>query len=173
MRSISVKQLTSRLKFEVVDGLSVSKADWKPEGESQSRLLKWWMILSFGAIIPLLPVCSSHVVFKSDFPRFVFNKRSVGSTHSSHGNLSQASITSGDVLSGDEVDSPLHRPAKIGEQRSNSSTDIPGAVTRFLLCTHGMIKANQRFLHVSRLQTLKEIPLMPALGKKVTHTVTF
>ncbi|XP_068427095.1 rho GTPase-activating protein 29-like [Clinocottus analis] len=60
----------------------------------------------------------------SDNTRFVFNKRSVGSTHSSHGNLSQASITSGDVLSGDEVDSPLHRPTKIREQRSNSSTDI-------------------------------------------------
>ncbi|KAM9350203.1 rho GTPase-activating protein 29-like [Symphorus nematophorus] len=60
----------------------------------------------------------------SDNTRFVFNKRSVGSTHSSHGNLSQASITSCDVLSGDEVDSPLHRPAKISERRSNSSTDI-------------------------------------------------
>uniref|UniRef100_A0A8C4IQH7 Rho GTPase-activating protein 29 n=1 Tax=Dicentrarchus labrax TaxID=13489 RepID=A0A8C4IQH7_DICLA len=57
---------------------------------------------------------------------FVFNKRSVGSTHSSHGNLSQASITSCEVLSGDEVDSPLHRPAKISERRSNSSTDIQG-----------------------------------------------
>ncbi|XP_062284934.1 rho GTPase-activating protein 29 [Scomber scombrus] len=62
----------------------------------------------------------------SDNTRFVFNKRSVGSTHSSHGNLSQASITSCDVLSGDEVDSPLHRPAKISERRSNSSTDIQG-----------------------------------------------
>uniref|UniRef100_A0A8C3B3D0 Rho GTPase-activating protein 29 n=1 Tax=Cyclopterus lumpus TaxID=8103 RepID=A0A8C3B3D0_CYCLU len=60
----------------------------------------------------------------SDNTRFVFNKRSVGSTHSSHGNLSQASITSCDVLSGDEVDSPLQRPAKISERRSNSSTDI-------------------------------------------------
>ncbi|XP_041659157.1 rho GTPase-activating protein 29-like isoform X2 [Cheilinus undulatus] len=60
----------------------------------------------------------------SDNTRFVFNKRSVGSTHSSHGNLSQASITSCDVLSGDEVDSPLHRAAKISERRSNSSTDI-------------------------------------------------
>uniref|UniRef100_A0AAQ6AAT9 Rho-GAP domain-containing protein n=1 Tax=Amphiprion ocellaris TaxID=80972 RepID=A0AAQ6AAT9_AMPOC len=60
----------------------------------------------------------------SDNTRFVFNKRSVGSTHSSHGNLSQASITSCDVLSGDEVDNPPHRPAKIGERRSISSTDI-------------------------------------------------
>ncbi|XP_032386894.1 rho GTPase-activating protein 29 isoform X1 [Etheostoma spectabile] len=59
----------------------------------------------------------------SDNTRFVFNKRSVGSTHSSHGNLSQASITSGDVMSGDEVDSPLHRAAKISEPRSSSSTD--------------------------------------------------
>ncbi|CAB1454488.1 unnamed protein product [Pleuronectes platessa] len=60
----------------------------------------------------------------SDNTRFLFNKRSVGSTHSSHGNLSQASITSCDVLSGDEVDSPSHRSAKMGERRSNSSTDI-------------------------------------------------
>uniref|UniRef100_UPI003AADB4C9 rho GTPase-activating protein 29-like n=1 Tax=Centroberyx gerrardi TaxID=166262 RepID=UPI003AADB4C9 len=61
----------------------------------------------------------------SDNARFVFNKRSVDSTHSSHGNLSQASITSCDVLSGDEVDSPFHsRPRRIGERRSNSSTDI-------------------------------------------------
>ncbi|XP_033960225.1 rho GTPase-activating protein 29 isoform X1 [Pseudochaenichthys georgianus] len=59
----------------------------------------------------------------SDNARFVFNKRSVGSTHSSHGNLSQASIYSGDVLSGDEVDCVLS--AKISERRSNSSTDIP------------------------------------------------
>nr|XP_046264416.1 rho GTPase-activating protein 29-like isoform X2 [Scatophagus argus]XP_046264417.1 rho GTPase-activating protein 29-like isoform X2 [Scatophagus argus] len=51
----------------------------------------------------------------SDNTRFVFNKRSAGSTHSSHGNLSQGSITSCDVLSGDEVDK---------ECRSNSSTDI-------------------------------------------------
>ncbi|KAM9844919.1 rho GTPase-activating protein 29-like [Aulostomus maculatus] len=60
----------------------------------------------------------------SDNPRFVFNKRSVGSTHSSHGNLSQGSVTSCDVLSGDEVESPLHHPAKISEGRSSSSTDI-------------------------------------------------
>ncbi|XP_067462483.1 rho GTPase-activating protein 29-like isoform X1 [Thunnus thynnus] len=59
----------------------------------------------------------------SDNTRFV-SKRSVGSTHSSHGNLSQASITSCDILSGDEADGPLHRPAKISERRSNSSTDI-------------------------------------------------
>ncbi|XP_063741360.1 rho GTPase-activating protein 29-like isoform X2 [Eleginops maclovinus] len=60
----------------------------------------------------------------SDNARFVFNKRSVGSSHSSHGNLSQASIYSGDVLSGDEADCALNRSAKISEGRSNSSTDI-------------------------------------------------
>ncbi|XP_056148919.1 rho GTPase-activating protein 29-like isoform X4 [Lampris incognitus] len=61
----------------------------------------------------------------SDNLRFVFNKRSVGSTHSSHGNLSQGSVTSYDVLSGDEVDSPLHsQPGKNGEEMSNSTTDI-------------------------------------------------
>ncbi|XP_051943520.1 rho GTPase-activating protein 29-like isoform X2 [Hippocampus zosterae] len=61
----------------------------------------------------------------SDGARFVFAKRSVGSSHSSHGNLSQASLTSCDVLSGDEVDSPLHRRPGIAARRSNSSTDIP------------------------------------------------
>uniref|UniRef100_A0A671XV94 Rho GTPase-activating protein 29 n=1 Tax=Sparus aurata TaxID=8175 RepID=A0A671XV94_SPAAU len=67
-----------------------------------------------------------YAEFVRNLPKnlFVFNKRSVGSTHSSHGNLSQASITSCDLLSGDEVDSPLHRPAKISERRSNSSADI-------------------------------------------------
>uniref|UniRef100_A0A8K9Y4S9 Rho GTPase-activating protein 29 n=1 Tax=Oncorhynchus mykiss TaxID=8022 RepID=A0A8K9Y4S9_ONCMY len=48
--------------------------------------------------------------------------RSTGST-SSHSNLSQVSLISGDVLSGDEVDSPLgSRPG----ERSNSATDIQG-----------------------------------------------
>ncbi|XP_037314948.2 rho GTPase-activating protein 29-like [Pungitius pungitius] len=60
----------------------------------------------------------------SDNTRFVLNKRSVGSMHSSHGNLSQGSIASCDVLSGDEADSPLHLPAKISQRMSNSSTDI-------------------------------------------------
>uniref|UniRef100_A0A8C7QAH2 Rho GTPase-activating protein 29 n=1 Tax=Oncorhynchus mykiss TaxID=8022 RepID=A0A8C7QAH2_ONCMY len=47
------------------------------------------------------------------------------STHSSHGNLSQMSVTSGDFLGTDEVESPVNtRPAKISERRSNSSTDI-------------------------------------------------
>ncbi|XP_066547994.1 rho GTPase-activating protein 29 isoform X1 [Amia ocellicauda] len=54
-----------------------------------------------------------------------FGKRSVNSVHSSHGNLSQMSVTSGDFQSVDEVESPVHmRTAKIGEKRSNSSTDI-------------------------------------------------
>ncbi|XP_053739743.1 rho GTPase-activating protein 29-like isoform X3 [Synchiropus splendidus] len=60
----------------------------------------------------------------SDNARFVFNKRSVGSTHSSHGNLSQTSITSCDVLSGDEVD------GKTGAPRSDSSTDIQAVRTQ-------------------------------------------
>ncbi|CAL8320927.1 unnamed protein product [Arctogadus glacialis] len=51
--------------------------------------------------------------------RFLFHKRSVDSSHSSHGNLSQAS---GELLSGDEVDSPLYtRPGKsdcVGETQA-------------------------------------------------------
>uniref|UniRef100_A0A672YZ93 Rho GTPase-activating protein 29 n=1 Tax=Sphaeramia orbicularis TaxID=375764 RepID=A0A672YZ93_9TELE len=53
---------------------------------------------------------------------------SVGSTHSSHGNLSQTSIASCEVLSGDDVDASL-RHGKMNERRSNSSTDIPGQAT--------------------------------------------
>uniref|UniRef100_A0AAQ5Y8D0 Rho GTPase-activating protein 29 n=1 Tax=Amphiprion ocellaris TaxID=80972 RepID=A0AAQ5Y8D0_AMPOC len=52
-----------------------------------------------------------------------FNKRSLTGSHSSHSNLSQASVTS-DLLGGDEVDSPINaQHAKIAERRSNGSTD--------------------------------------------------
>ncbi|KAA8579306.1 hypothetical protein FQN60_007096 [Etheostoma spectabile] len=53
-----------------------------------------------------------------------FNKRSLSGSHSSHSNLSQASVTS-DLLVADDVDSPVTaQHAKIAERRSNSSTDI-------------------------------------------------
>ncbi|XP_030612112.1 rho GTPase-activating protein 29 isoform X2 [Archocentrus centrarchus] len=53
-----------------------------------------------------------------------FNKRSLSGSHSSHSNLSQASVTS-DLLAGDDVDSPISaQHAKIAERRSNGSTDI-------------------------------------------------
>ncbi|XP_036842525.1 rho GTPase-activating protein 29 isoform X2 [Oncorhynchus mykiss] len=70
-----------------------------------------------------LPKDQIHMESFSVDERFpVFNKRSTGST-SSHSNLSQVSLISGDVLSGDEVDSPLgSRPG----ERSNSATDIQG-----------------------------------------------
>uniref|UniRef100_A0A8C9VY80 Rho GTPase-activating protein 29 n=1 Tax=Scleropages formosus TaxID=113540 RepID=A0A8C9VY80_SCLFO len=53
-------------------------------------------------------------------------KRQTSSSHSSHGNLSQVSATSGDFHSTLEVDCPAHTRLgrKIGERRSNSSTDI-------------------------------------------------
>lgn len=55
-----------------------------------------------------------------------FNKRSLSGSHSSHSNLSQASVTS-DLLGADDVDSPINaQHAKIAERRSNSSTDIQG-----------------------------------------------
>ncbi|KAM4552606.1 rho GTPase-activating protein 29-like isoform 1-T1 [Odontesthes bonariensis] len=72
-----------------------------------------------------LPKEHLHSNSLTDSSRFVFSKRSVGSTHSSHGNLSQASNNSCDVLSGDEAENLLHRPVRISERRSNSSTDIP------------------------------------------------
>ncbi|XP_029582421.1 rho GTPase-activating protein 29 isoform X1 [Salmo trutta] len=76
-----------------------------------------------------LPKDQIHMESFSIDGRFaLFSKRSLGST-SSHGNLSQVSLTSDDVLSGDEVDSPLgSRPGK----RSNSATDIQGDFKRRL-----------------------------------------
>uniref|UniRef100_A0A8C6P9R0 Rho GTPase-activating protein 29 n=1 Tax=Nothobranchius furzeri TaxID=105023 RepID=A0A8C6P9R0_NOTFU len=64
-----------------------------------------------------------YAKFVQNLPRNLLSeetKKSQGSAYSSHGNLSQASATSCDVPSGDDVD----RPAKIGERRSNSSVDI-------------------------------------------------
>ncbi|XP_051266846.1 rho GTPase-activating protein 29 isoform X1 [Dicentrarchus labrax] len=53
-----------------------------------------------------------------------FNKRSLSGSHSSHSNLSQASVAS-DVLGADDVDSPINaQHTKIAERRSNSNTDI-------------------------------------------------
>lgn len=72
-------------------------------------------------------------MFIQTLPRLPLAKRSLSSTHcsthSSHGNLSQMSVTSGDFLGTDEVESPVNtRPAKISERRSNSSTDIQGSL---------------------------------------------
>ncbi|XP_054478813.1 rho GTPase-activating protein 29 isoform X2 [Anoplopoma fimbria] len=54
----------------------------------------------------------------------LFNKRSLSGSHSSHSNLSQASVTS-DLLGADDVDSPITaQHARIAERRSNSNTDI-------------------------------------------------
>ncbi|KAM9337436.1 rho GTPase-activating protein 29 [Symphorus nematophorus] len=53
-----------------------------------------------------------------------FNKRLLSGSHSSHSNLSQASVTS-DLLGADDVDSPTNaQHTKIAERRSNSNTDI-------------------------------------------------
>lgn len=65
-----------------------------------------------------LPVVSLH--------RIPFNKCSLSGSHSSHSNLSQASVTS-DLLGADDVDSPISaQHTKIVERLSNSSTDIQG-----------------------------------------------
>ncbi|CAN9506483.1 unnamed protein product [Ophioblennius macclurei] len=53
-----------------------------------------------------------------------FNKRSLTGSHSSHSNLSQASVTS-ELLGGDEVDGSINaHHAKVAERRSNGSSDI-------------------------------------------------
>uniref|UniRef100_A0A1A7Y8V7 Rho GTPase-activating protein 29 n=1 Tax=Iconisemion striatum TaxID=60296 RepID=A0A1A7Y8V7_9TELE len=55
--------------------------------------------------------------------RLPLNKRSIG-IHSSHSNLSQASVTS-DILGGDDTDGQSNsQHAKIAERRSNGSSDI-------------------------------------------------
>ncbi|XP_019130413.1 rho GTPase-activating protein 29 isoform X2 [Larimichthys crocea] len=52
------------------------------------------------------------------------NKRLLSGSHSSHSNLSQASVTS-DLLGADDMDSPTNaQHTKIAERRSNSNTDI-------------------------------------------------
>ncbi|KAM6900808.1 rho GTPase-activating protein 29 isoform 1-T1 [Xenentodon cancila] len=53
-----------------------------------------------------------------------FNKRSLTGSHSSHSNLSQASVSS-DILGGDDADGSVNtQHAKIAERRSNGSADI-------------------------------------------------
>ncbi|XP_026139096.1 rho GTPase-activating protein 29-like isoform X1 [Carassius auratus] len=52
------------------------------------------------------------------------HKRSQSSTRSSHGNLSQSSVTSADNHSADEVEGAIQPKAKIAERRSNSSLDM-------------------------------------------------
>ncbi|XP_067846055.1 rho GTPase-activating protein 29 isoform X2 [Heptranchias perlo] len=55
-----------------------------------------------------------------------FIKRATNSPHSSQGNLSQTSATSGDLpLHSPDVENPLHiRPSNISEKQSSSSTDM-------------------------------------------------
>lgn len=58
--------------------------------------------------------------------RMPINKRLLSGSHSSHSNLSQASVTS-DLLGADDMDSPTNaQHTKIAERRSNSNTDIQG-----------------------------------------------
>ncbi|XP_030629680.1 rho GTPase-activating protein 29 [Chanos chanos] len=60
-----------------------------------------------------------------------FMKRPLSSTRSSHGNLSQGSVASGDGHSGDEVESSGQpRKAKMSERRCNSTTDIQALRTQ-------------------------------------------
>ncbi|XP_073704661.1 rho GTPase-activating protein 29 isoform X2 [Garra rufa] len=59
------------------------------------------------------------------------HKRSQSSTRSSHGNLSQGSVTSADNQSADEIESTVQPcKAKIAERRSNSSIDMQALRTQ-------------------------------------------
>uniref|UniRef100_A0A8C9V1C3 Rho GTPase-activating protein 29 n=1 Tax=Scleropages formosus TaxID=113540 RepID=A0A8C9V1C3_SCLFO len=58
-------------------------------------------------------------------------KQSTSSTHSSHGNLSQMSVTSSDLHSTEEVESPAPtRTGQVQEFPSDSSTDVRGEAQR-------------------------------------------
>ncbi|MBN3292864.1 RHG29 protein, partial [Polypterus senegalus] len=60
-----------------------------------------------------------------------FGKRTENSAHSSHGNLSQMSVTSADFQAVDDVESPVHlRKEKMANKRSCSSTDIQALKTQ-------------------------------------------
>ncbi|XP_037311201.2 rho GTPase-activating protein 29 isoform X2 [Pungitius pungitius] len=60
----------------------------------------------------------------------LFSKRLLSGSHSSHSNLSQASVTS-DLLGADDMESPITaQHAKIAERQSNSSTDIQALRTQ-------------------------------------------
>uniref|UniRef100_G3NB98 Rho GTPase-activating protein 29 n=1 Tax=Gasterosteus aculeatus aculeatus TaxID=481459 RepID=G3NB98_GASAC len=60
----------------------------------------------------------------------LFSKRLLSGSHSSHSNLSQASVTS-DLLGADDMESPVTaQHAKIAERHSNSSTDIQALRTQ-------------------------------------------
>lgn len=66
--------------------------------------------------------------------RMSIQKRSQSSTRSSHGNLSQGSVTSADNHSADEVEGTAQPcKAKIAERRSNSSIDMQGKRCCFLV----------------------------------------
>ncbi|XP_036377774.1 rho GTPase-activating protein 29 isoform X1 [Megalops cyprinoides] len=91
--------------------------------------------LRYSEFVRSLPKDRSRVEsfsFDSQVPQnagLPFTKRSMSS--SSHGNLSQVSVTSGDFHSADEVESPVHaRPGKMEGRRSNSSTDIQAPRTQ-------------------------------------------
>lgn len=59
--------------------------------------------------------------------RMSLHKRSQSSTRSSHGNLSQGSVTSADNHSADEVEGTVQPcKAKVAERQSNSSIDMQG-----------------------------------------------
>ncbi|XP_051556356.1 rho GTPase-activating protein 29-like isoform X2 [Myxocyprinus asiaticus] len=66
-----------------------------------------------------------YCALRSHACQMSLHKRSLSSAHSSHGNLSQGSVTSVDNHSADEVEGTVQPcKAKIAERRSNSSVDI-------------------------------------------------
>lgn len=72
----------------------------------------------------------------------------INSGHSTQVHLSQVSLTPGDFLSADEVESHVQaRTGKMTDGRSNSSTDIQGRTS--LLLNRFSLKAQHVLMHVS------------------------
>lgn len=94
--------------------------------------------------------------------RLPLSKRVMNSGHSSQVHLSQVSLTPGDFLSADEVESHVQaRTGKMTDGRSNSSTDIQGSASNSLFTSeHIFLKSAARSSEAASLRGLADFPGM-------------
>ncbi len=89
------------------------------------------------------------------------HKRSQSSTRSSHGNLSQGSVTSADNHSIDGVEGTVQPcKAKIAERQSNGSLDMQGK-SRFKMISFCYTKLNEN----NNDRFLNSFPPLPLFGQ--------
>lgn len=86
----------------------------------------------------------------------------MNSGHSSQVHLSQVSLTPGDFLSADEVESHVQaRTGKMTHGRSNSSTDIQGSALNSLFTSEQIfLKSAARSSEAASLRGLADFPGM-------------